>query len=256
MSRTTSPPGPAAPDRAVPAAPGGTVARRELDPRTAVVILLAASVTIMAPGGLWFVPAALVAGVLLAVHERAWRRAIGLPVAAATAAAVAYLLPVVAPWPVVGFVGVIAGFALRIVAVGGIAAHLVRTVPPTRLTAALRSARVPMAFTVSGAVLLRFAPTIIAEARAVRDAMRLRGLDGWYSTLRHPVRSIEYFTVPLIASSLRAAGDLSESALLRGLGSQPRPTSMNPPRFGAADAVAGVVVVVLVAATLLWRSVL
>ncbi|MFI5798203.1 energy-coupling factor transporter transmembrane component T [Streptomyces sp. NPDC051677] len=246
--------GPPVLKEAAPATSEGAVGRWALDPRTAVTILLAASITVMAPGGLWFVPAALVAGVLLALSERAWRRAIGLPAAAAASAAVAYLLPLAAPWPVLGLVGVMGGFTLRIVAVGGIAAHLIRTVSPTRFTAALRSARVPAAFTVSGAVLLRFVPTIVAEAVAVRDAMRLRGLGGRLSMLRHPVRSIEYFTVPLMASSLRSAEDLSASALLRGLGSQPRPTSMRPPRFGPADAVAGVVVLLLVAATLLWRS--
>ncbi|MET9765672.1 energy-coupling factor transporter transmembrane component T, partial [Streptomyces sp. NPDC006372] len=170
------------------------------------------------------------------------------------AAGVAFLLPLAAPWPVLGLVGVMGEFTLRLVAVGGIAAHLIRTIPPTRFTAALRAARVPSAFTVSGAVMLRFAPTIVSEAQAVRDAMRLRGLGGWTAMLRHPLRAIEYFTVPLMASSLRAAEDLSASALLRGLGSQPRPTSMHPPRLGPADAVAGCVVVLLAAATVLWRS--
>ncbi|RKT88961.1 energy-coupling factor transport system permease protein [Saccharopolyspora antimicrobica] len=235
-----------------PAGPAGPARGWVLDPRTAVVILLAASITIMAPGGIWFVPAALVAATLLAISERAWRRAIGVPLAAAAAAGVAFLLPLVAPWPVLGFISVMAGFALRLVAVGGIAVHLARTIPPTRFTAALRAARIPSAFTVSGAVLLRFVPTIISEARAVHDAMRLRGLGGGLAVLRHPVRSIEYFTVPLMASSLRAAEDLSASSLLRGLGSQPRPTSMHPPRFGLPDAVAAVVVVVLGAATVLW----
>jgi len=238
----------------VPAAPQEAVSRRALDPRTAVAILLAASITIMAPGGLLFVPAALVAGVLLAISERAWRRVVGLPLAAGAAVAVAYLLPLAAPWPILGVIGVMGGFSLRLVAVAGIAVHLIETIPPTRFTAALRSMRVPAAFTVSGSVLLRFVPTIVAEARAVRDAMRLRGLGGPLAMLRHPVRSLEYFTVPLIASSLRSAEDLSASALLRGLGSQPRPTTMYPPRFGPADAVAVVVVLLLVAATLLWRA--
>ncbi|MGW1677354.1 energy-coupling factor transporter transmembrane component T [Saccharopolyspora sp. NPDC002376] len=254
MTATRPQLGPTAPAGTAPAAPDGRVARRSLDPRTALAILLAASITIMAPGGLWFVPAALVAGVLLAISERAWRRAFGIPVAAGAAAAVAYLLPLAVASPVLGVVGVTAGFALRLVAVGGIAAHLSSTITPTRFTAALRLSRVPMAFTVPSAVLLRFVPTIVAEARAVRDAMRLRGLGGWWAMLRHPVRSIEYFTVPLMASSLRAAEDLSASALLRGLGSQPRPTSMHPLRFGPADAVAVVVVVLLAVATLLWRS--
>ncbi|MEU6755474.1 energy-coupling factor transporter transmembrane component T [Streptomyces sp. NPDC046685] len=246
--------GSAVPQELGPAAPEGTVARSVLDPRTAVAVLLGASITIMAPGGLWFVPAALTAGVLLALTERAWRRAVALPLAAVAAAAVAFVLPLAAPWPVLGLIGVMGEFTLRIVAVGSIAAHLIQTVSPTRFAAALRSARVPSAFTVSGAVMLRFVPTIITEAQAVRDAMRLRGLGGWAAMLRHPLRAIEYFTVPLMASSLRAAEDLSASALLRGLGSQPNPTSMHPPRFGPADAVAVVVVAMLAAATLLWRS--
>ncbi|MBO0839599.1 MAG: energy-coupling factor transporter transmembrane protein EcfT [Sciscionella sp.] len=231
----------------------GQATRWVLDPRTAVVVLLAASGTIMAPGGMWFVPAALVVAESLAILERAWRRAIALPLAAGASAAVAYLLPMAADWPVLGFVGVTAGFGLRLIAVGGIATHVARTIPPTRFIAALRSARVPLVFTASGAVLLRFAPTIITEARAVRDAMRLRGLGGPLAMLRRPIRSIEYFTVPLMASSLRAAGDLSESALLRGLGAQPRPISMRPLRFGLADLVAVAVVGALAAATLLWR---
>ncbi|MER7958895.1 energy-coupling factor transporter transmembrane component T [Streptomyces sp. NPDC096030] len=238
----------------VTAAPARTAGRRSLDPRTAVAILLAASITVMAPGGMWFVPATLAAGVLLALSERAWKRAIGLPAAAAAAAAVAYLLPLAAPWPLLGLMGVMGEFTLRLVAVGGIAAHLIRTIPPTRFTAALRAMRVPEAFTVSGAVMLRFVPTIVAEARAVRDAMRLRGLGGATGMLRHPLLSIEYFTVPLIASSLRSAEDLSASALLRGLGSQPWPTAMHPPRFGRADAAAVLAVALLTAATLWWRS--
>ncbi|MEV4126908.1 energy-coupling factor transporter transmembrane component T [Nocardia sp. NPDC049707] len=237
---------------AAPAEASGS--RWALDPRTAVVLLLAASIAVTAPGGVRFVPAAVTAGVLLAISERAWTRAVGLPVAAGAAAAVAYLLPQVAAWPVLGLVGVVAAYGLRLLAVGGIAAHLIRTISPTRLTAALRSARVPRAFTVSGAVLLRFLPTIIAESRAVRDAMRLRGLGGWGKMLRHPVRSIEHFTVPLMASSLRAAEDLSASALLRGLGSPTPPTSMHPPRFGRADAMAAAVAVILAAATIWWGA--
>lgn len=241
-----------------PNAPGSTgsdagARRWVLDPRTAVVVLLAASITIMSPGGIWFVPAALVIATLMAISERACRRAVLIPLAAGAAAAVAYLLPLVAPWRVLGLVGVVAGFALRLVAVGGIAVHLVRTIPPSRFTAALRAARIPPAFTVSGSVLLRFVPTILSEARAVHDAMRLRGLGGALTVLRHPVRSIEYLTVPLMASSLRAAEDLSASSLLRGLGSHARPTSMHPPRFGLVDVVFAGVVVLLGAATfLLW----
>ncbi|MFI6165517.1 energy-coupling factor transporter transmembrane component T [Nocardia sp. NPDC051052] len=249
MISTLGRPNPVVPESAVPAEPA---ARAGLDPRTAVLILLAASIAVLAPGGERFIPAVLIGGVLLAILERAWRRALGLPVAAAITAAAAYLLPLTAASPILGLVGVLAAYTLRLVAVGGIAAHLIRTIPPTRFIVALRSLRVPSVFTVPGAVMLRFAPTIVAEAQAVRDAMRLRGLGGRWALLRHPLRSIEYFTVPLIASSLRVAEDLSASALLRGLGARARPTTMRPLRFGPADAAAAAIVAVLVAASALW----
>lgn len=237
-------------ERAAVAARSHPVLR--LDPRTKALLVLATSLVVMAPDGASFIPAALVLGVLLALNEGAWARAVSLPVGAAGIAAVAYLLPPAMPYPAVGVVATMAAYLVRFVAIGGIALHLMSTTSPTELTAALRAARVPRAITVSAAVMLRFLPTIIAEARAVHDAMRLRGIGGWGGMLRHPVLSIERFTVPLIASSLRVAEDLSAAALLRGLGSTSRPTAMHPPRLGVADLAAVIVAAALAAATVLW----
>jgi energy-coupling factor transport system permease protein len=225
-----------------------------LDPRTKALLVLSASITVMAPGGEAFILAALVLGLLLALGEGAWARLIALPLIAVAVAAVAYLLPVALPYPVVGIVATFAAYTLRFVAIAGIALHLMRTTTPTELTTALRAARVPRAITVSAAVMLRFLPVIVTEARAVHDAMRLRGIGGWGGLLRHPVLSIERFTVPLIASSLRVAEDLSASALLRGLGSTSRPTALHPPRLGVADLAAVLVAAALATATLLWGA--
>lgn len=223
-----------------------------LDPRTKALLVLATSLVVMAPNGTSFVPAALVLGVLLALNEGAWARAVALPAGTACIAAFAYLLPPAVPHPAVGMFATMAAYLVRFVVIGGVALHLLSTTSPTELTAALRAARLPRAITVSAAVMLRFLPTIIAEARAVYDAMRLRGIGGWGGMLRHPVLSIERFTVPLIASSLRVAEDLSASALLRGLGSATRPTALRPPRLGVADLAAVLVTAALATATVLW----
>ncbi|MFD4444777.1 energy-coupling factor transporter transmembrane component T [Nocardia sp. NPDC058519] len=226
--------------------------RAHMDPRTKLLLVLAAGVVVMAPGGARFLLAFLCIGVLLAVSEAAWRRVIAVPVAAGALAALAYVLPAIVRHPAVGILGTLAVYLLRMLAVGAVAAHLIRTTGPSEFTAALRAARVPRAITVSAAVMLRFVPTIVAEARAVRDAMRLRGLGDASDLIRHPILSIEYFTVPLIASSLRVADDLTAAALLRGLGSRTPPTSMHPPRFTTADAMAAITAAALIAATLLW----
>ncbi|WP_245843316.1 energy-coupling factor transporter transmembrane component T [Mycolicibacterium vulneris] len=114
-----------------------------------------------------------------------------LPAAAAVAA---YLLPQAIPHPAIGITSNIATYLLRLTAVGGIVTHLVSTTTPTEFTAALRAARISRAITGSGAVMLRFLPTITAEARAIRDAIRLRGIGRTSVMLRHAIRSIEYFT--------------------------------------------------------------
>lgn len=209
----------------------------------------------MSPGGGLFIPAALAVGLILAILEGAHRRLVALPLAAAVVAALAYGLPALIQNPVVAMVAVAAAYALRFVAIAGIALHLVATTSANQLTAALRAVRMPRAITVSTAVMLRFLPVIGTEARAVRDAMRLRGIGDWRDMARHPVLSIERFTVPLMASTLRVGEDLSAAALLRGLGSRTRPTTMHPLRFGAFDSLIVAITAVLVVATLLWSPV-
>lgn len=230
---------------------GGT---RGLDPRSAVLLVVVASTALMAPGGLRFVIPALVIGVALACWEGAWPRGIGLLVAAVIIWALGWLLPV---WWPNGFTLVLqitSVYLLRFAVAIGIGMHVVATTSPTRLGAAFRAWKAPRAVVITLAAMLRFFPVVVAEARAVLDAMRLRGLLGTRGMLRHPILSLERFAVPMIAASLRAGEDLSASAILRGLGSRRTPTSLIAPRFGAADLVLVLAVAALTAASLVLPS--
>lgn len=223
-----------------------------LDPRSKLLLVLLTGVTVMSPGGQVFIPAALLLGTILAATERAWQRIFVLVALSAVLAGLTYLLPALLPHPATGVASIAAAYLLRFTAVGAVASHLIASTSPAELTAALRAVRVPRVITVPTAVMLRFIPVIITETGGVRDAMRLRGLGGWSGWLRHPVQSIERFTVPVIAASLRVGEDLSAAALLRGLGSPIRPTSMRPPRFTPADLLLLIIVAALATATLLW----
>lgn len=110
--------------------------------------------------------------------------------------------------------------------------------------------RVPQAIVVPTAVMLRFLPVVATETHAVWDAMRLRGLANTGDLLRHPARFVEWLTVPVIASTLRVGDDLTASALLRGLGSTSRPTSIHRTRIGFADTL--IIAAIAVAASLFW----
>ncbi|GAA3661307.1 energy-coupling factor transporter transmembrane component T [Microbacterium marinilacus] len=219
--------------------------RRALDPRTKILLVIACSVVVMSPAGLPFVPTVLLVAVALAVWEGARARAIGIAAAALLLWAVGWLVPLWWPNGVTAMASLVCVYAIRFTAAIGVGAHLIATTSPTQLSAAFRAWRVPRPISVTLAVMLRFFPVVGAESSAVLDAMRLRGLVGVRGMLRHPVLSLERFTVPMIAASLRASEDLSASAVLRGLGSRRTPTAMNPPRFGAPDLVLLIVVAVL-----------
>ena len=238
--------------RAVMASPRPSrSSRRGLDPRTQVALVLASSLVAMSPQGLSWVIAILALGLALAAWERAWGRAAGILLGGSALALCTWAVPLVWPNGVTTTLGIASGYLIRFAAVASVGAHFVATTSPTALAAGLRAWHAPRAIAVTLAVMLRFFPLVASEARAVLDAMRLRGLTGAAGILRHPLRAVERFTVPMIAASLRASEDLSASAILRGLGSRRTPTAMHPPRFGIADAVLVVGVAALVGAVFL-----
>lgn len=227
------------------------LARRGLDPRSKILLVLLVSLAVMSPGGLVFVPAGIVLATALAVSERAWSRVAALPLAAIAMYLLGWVLPLVWPNPVVTVVAIGSGYLIRFVAAFGVGAHLIATTSPTQLSAALRAWRLPRAISVTLAVMLRFFPVVAAESAAVLDAMRLRGLTGATGLARHPILSMERFTVPMIAASLRASEDLSASAILRGLGSRHVPVCVDPPRFGRRDLALVLALTALTAVSLL-----
>ncbi|MFT4296164.1 MAG: energy-coupling factor transporter transmembrane component T [Micropruina sp.] len=223
---------------------------RGLDPRSKVLLVLACSIAVMSAGGLRFVPAVLALAVLLAVTERAWARAVGIVATTVAMWWLGWVLPVCWPNPVTAILAIACGYLIRFVAAVGVGTHLIATTSPTQLAAALRAWRLPRPISVTLAVMLRFFPVVSAESAAVLDALRLRGLAGAAGVLRHPVLTLERFTVPMIAASLRASEDLSASAILRGLGSHRKPTTIRPPRFGPADGLLVLAVAALTVAAL------
>lgn len=231
-----------------------TARRRGLDPRTKIVLLVLVSGLVMAPGGLRFVLPGILLAVGLAVWDRAWRRLATLLVMVGAMWLIGWGLPLLWPNIVTATLSLLGVYGIRFVTAIGVGRHVVATTSPTQLSAGLRAWHVPRAIAVTLAVMLRFFPVVAIEARAVLDAMRLRGLTGIGGFLRHPLRSIERFTVPMIAASLRAGEDLSASAILRGLGSHRVPTAMIPPRFGIADLLLVLAVAALAAASLLLPS--
>ncbi|WP_228484646.1 energy-coupling factor transporter transmembrane component T [Microbacterium cremeum] len=228
--------------------------RPGLDPRTKIVLVIVVSALVMSPGGLLFVPAALALAAGLAAWEGAWGRVGGLIATAAVMWLLGWILPLLWVNPFTAVLSLACTYLIRFVAAIGVGMHLIATTSPTKLSAALRAWRMPRAIAVTLAVMMRFFPVVAGEAAAVLDAMRLRGLVGAGGLVRHPILSLERFTVPMIAASLRASDDLSASAILRGLGARRTPTTLDPPRFGIADLTLTLTAAVLATASLTLPS--
>lgn len=95
-------------------------------------------------------------------------------------------------------------------------------------------------------VLFRFFPTIKEEARAISDAMKLRGLNfGLGSLIKKPLKTIEYLYVPLLYSMVKSGNELTVAALTRGLGSGKKRTYDHEVNFGVQDLVALLIFIVL-----------
>lgn len=219
-----------------------------------ILLVLACSIAVMSPGGLRFVPVVLILAIGMAVSERAWPRALGLPATVTVMWVLGWLLPLWWPNAFTAIIALACTYLIRFVATIGVGMHLVATTSPMQLAAAFRAWRIPRPISVTLAVMLRFFPVVSSEAASVLDAMRLRGLAGTKGLLRRPVLALERFTVPMIAASLRASEDLSASAILRGLGSHRTPTTMHPPRFGPADLILVTISALLTTAALILPS--
>ncbi|OFU60332.1 energy-coupling factor transporter transmembrane protein EcfT [Corynebacterium sp. HMSC11E11] len=140
-------------------------------------------------------------------------------------------------------------FTYRFAVVSVIAWAVIGGITTGALQAFLGWARVPRILAVPSLVAVRFLPVVVVDdARTIRDNLVLRGVvSSGASLLLHPIVAVRHAVLPLVATSLRTGDELSASALLRGLGSRRRTTSVVELRLGFPDVVAMVIVAAVVA---------
>lgn len=120
--------------------------------------------------------------------------------------------------------------------------------PSSRVLWLFEKARLPRALGLAAAIALRFGPTVATEARAVTDAMKVRGLWTLRALVLRPLATLEYTLVPLVIRCLRVADELAAAAAVRGVENpQPR-TYAWPPRWRTPDTVVALVGLALVGA--------
>ncbi|WP_058235053.1 energy-coupling factor transporter transmembrane component T [Devriesea agamarum] len=180
---------------------------------------------------------------LLLIMYRLWRQLGWLLVATVLLVGGAEVLKMIGG-SVAGAFGIGITYLWRYCLAGAYGWFLITVVRPTEFMAAMTQIRAPRFLLVPIAVVLRFVPTVVTEARAIGDAMRMRGLIGGpLSVVCHPLRTAEYLVIPLLATAVRSGDELTASALSRGFGGPGRRSTILTLRFSFADIVLAVLVI-------------
>lgn len=129
-------------------------------------------------------------------------------------------------------------FLSRMTLIAMVGAYMTRTTKISEIIEALTRMKVPRSISIPFSVLLRFAPTMRYEMKALRENMKMRGVIKRESfMLLHPMKYVEYMLVPLLMRMIRVSDELSASALIRGLDSEARRVTIVELRFKARDGV-------------------
>ncbi len=211
-------------------------ARRRLDPRTSLAVLLMLNLIAFAPTKPWTE----VAAVALCAATMIWcgRASAALRWLAAYAAVFGASMAVAAfPNEVTAsFAAMIVVFR-RVFCVGMFASNMIATTRVGEMASALQRAHVPRGGVVALCVALRFFPTMGKEFSSVAEAMKVRGMALSPATvLRHPALTAENLMVPVMSRLAIVADELSNAAIVRGIDSAAARTSYYELRFGPADA--------------------
>lgn len=214
---------------------GAALAKRRIDPRVSIAILILINAMAFAPRLI----VGQVAMVALCAAACIWCGRAGSAAkwcaayAAVTAAGYLFLLfPNAAT----------ASFAAMLVmvrcvfCVGMFATNMVATTRVGELACALQKMRFSRHAIVALCVALRFFPTMAGEFRAVVEALRVRGMALTpASVLLHPVRTMERLFVPVMSRLSIVADELSNAAIVRGMDSRKPRTSYYDLRLGVVD---------------------
>lgn len=115
--------------------------------------------------------------------------------------------------------------------------YLISTTTVSEFVAAMERMHIPQKIVIPVSVVFRFFPTVREEYAAIRDAMKMRGI----TTLRSPMKMLEYRIVPLMMSVAKIGEELSAAALTRGLGAPRKRTNICEIGFGPLDVLFAIV---------------
>ncbi len=98
------------------------------------------------------------------------------------------------------------------------AGYLTFSIPSGKLIAVFQKCSLPQSIVLILIVIIRFIPTISGEFKTIREAMKVRRINGsLFRLIAHPLQTMEYAVVPLIFRSIKIGDELAAAAIVRGI---------------------------------------
>ncbi len=211
-----------------------------IDPRSAILLLFIANVVGFMQDSLLVEFAAFTALTILLVYCGCGRQGLKWGMIFGLVLVLQYhIFPIAPPFVAASF-AVLLVYIRKMLPCLMIGTIIVRKIHMRYLLLALRKWRVPQKLIIPLSVTLRYFPAIKEEITHIRDAMKLRRING--------IAKIECLVVPLIISAAGTAEELAAAAVTRGIDNPVKKTSAVDIRFSFIDYISLAVGVLLIGA--------
>ncbi|MCY6483812.1 energy-coupling factor transporter transmembrane component T [Clostridium aestuarii] len=116
------------------------------------------------------------------------------------------------------------------------AAYLTSKIPSGKVIAVFQKLPIPKNIILILIVMIRFAPTVTGELKAIKEAMKVRGFIGDFRKIMfHPLKTLEYAVVPIIFRAIKVGDELAAASIVRGVDNPCRKESYYSNRLGYVD---------------------
>lgn len=215
------------------------------DPRTKILLLLVINIFLLVSHSIWFEIALFGCSVLLVACGGKIKSALHTTIVFCIMLAIdrivtPYLNGVV--FTIISFIVVAIRKFLPCLVIGK---WILTTTEVNEFVAAMRKIHLPQTAIIPLSVIFRYFPTIKEEWRAIRTAMKMRGIH----------LSIEHVMVPLLMSAINISSDISAAALCRGLDNPGKHTCLYEAKLRKADIIAFILAGLLSAAAITLKGV-
>lgn len=112
---------------------------------------------------------------------------------------------------------------------------LVDKAPMDELLYSLDRIRIPKSLSIPLMIVYRYVPTIFRELHYINENLKMRGLNFSLSNIRHLIRTLENYLVPLLFRSEKISEELSAASLCKGLSIDRNRTCCTDVRFTKED---------------------